>query len=66
MLTDREHQCLMLVADGMTTIAIADRLGIAERTVFFHIGNAVSKLGARNRQQAIARAVAAGLIMPDT
>lgn len=63
-LSPRETECLQLAAKGLTSGHIADALGIGERTVHFHFGNLLAKLGANNRQQAIARAVAAGIVAP--
>lgn len=61
-LTQRECECLTLAARGLTSTDIAAKVGIAERTVNFHIGNIVRKLGALNRGEAIARGVALNLI----
>ncbi|MDF0490362.1 helix-turn-helix transcriptional regulator [Sphingomonas sp. H39-1-10] len=61
-LTDREIACLRLTAAGRTAGEIARPLGIARRTVEFHIGKAVRKLGAANRIHAVAIAVTAGLV----
>lgn len=61
-LTQRECECLALAARGLTSTDIAAKVGIAERTVNFHIGNIVHKLGALNRGEAIARGVALDLI----
>lgn len=61
-LTIRERECLSLAARGMTSADIAIKVGIAERTVNFHIGNSVRKLGALNRGEAIARGVALDLV----
>lgn len=61
-LTLRECECLGLAARGLTSTDIAAKVGIAERTVNFHIGNIVRKLGALNRGEAIARGVALNLI----
>jgi len=61
-LSSREMQCLALAARGQTTQDIASQLGIAERTVQFHFDGIRSKLGAANRQEAIAKAVLAGFI----
>jgi DNA-binding CsgD family transcriptional regulator len=59
----RERDCLELAAQGMRDAEIAGLLGISSRTVLFHLGNARRKLGADNRAQMIARAVALGLIL---
>ena len=63
-LTAREYQCLTHAARGLTSSDISLRLEIAERTVEFHFAAIRSKLGAANRQEAVAKAIAAGLIRP--
>ena len=63
-LSPREAECLRLAAKGLTSAHMAALLGIGERTVHFHFRNLLAKLGAANRQQAIARAVASGTIAP--
>jgi DNA-binding CsgD family transcriptional regulator len=47
---------------GMTTTAAADQLGISPETVRTHVRNAMNKLGARTRAQAIAVAMRDGEI----
>ncbi len=61
-LSKREHQCLALAAGGMTTPDISTKLQISARTVQFHFDTIRSKLGAANRQEAIALAVQDGTI----
>ena len=61
-LTRREQESLRLVAVGMTTIAAAEQLGISPETVRTHVRNAMNKLGARTRAQAIAVAMRDGEI----
>src|SRR3954471_6240197 len=61
-LTRREQESLRLVAMGMTTIAAAEQLGISPETVRTHVRNAMNKLGARTRAQAIAVAMRDGEI----
>lgn len=63
-LSPRETQCLQLVARGLPSTAIAQRLGIGERTVHYHVANLIGKLGVANRHEAVARAVAARIIEP--
>jgi DNA-binding CsgD family transcriptional regulator len=63
-LTDREKECLLWAAEGKTGWEIANIIRISERTVTFHLQNAVQKLGVVNRQQAISRALSMGLIQP--
>ena len=61
-LTPREVQVLELLAEGLANKAIADRLGISDQTVKFHVASISSKLGAVNRTDAVRRAVRRGLI----
>ncbi len=61
-LTRREQESLRLVAMGMTTTAAAEQLGISSETVRTHVRNAMNKLGARTRAQAIAVAMRDGEI----
>jgi DNA-binding NarL/FixJ family response regulator len=63
-LSEREKQCLVLAAYGQTSHDIAMKLGLAERTIQFHFDAIRSKLGANNRQEAIAKAIALGIIHP--
>ena len=65
-LTDPEKECLVWAAEGKTGWEIANIIKISERTVTFHLQNAVHKLGVVNRQQAISRALSMGLIEPQT
>lgn len=61
-LTRREQESLRLVARGMTTTVAAEQLGISPETVRTHVRNAMNKLGARTRAQAIAVALRDGEI----
>jgi DNA-binding NarL/FixJ family response regulator len=61
-LTKREYDVLRLVAVGHTNPEIADRLGLARNTVKTYLQSAMSKLGARNRVEAIAKAGEARLL----
>jgi DNA-binding NarL/FixJ family response regulator len=61
-LTAREVQVLELLAEGLPNKAIATRLGISDQTVKFHVSSISGKLGARNRTDAVRRAVRRGLI----
>jgi DNA-binding CsgD family transcriptional regulator len=63
-LSSREKHCLQLAAHGLTSAEIGGRLGIVDRTVNFHFANILSKLAARNRQEAIAKAASMGLLSP--
>ena len=61
-LTRRELDVLGLIRDGHRNKQIADKLGIAETTVNFHIRNLVEKLGAHDRAHAVALAIQRGLL----
>ena len=60
-LTDREREVLRLVADGATNREIGSQLFISENTVSFHMKNILAKLHLKNRAQAAAFAIRAGL-----
>lgn len=61
-LTARELEVLGLIRDGYRNKQIADKLGVAERTVAFHIENLVDKLGANDRTHAVTIAIRRGLL----
>jgi DNA-binding NarL/FixJ family response regulator len=61
-LTPREVQVLELLAEGLANKAIAERLGISDQTVKFHVASIYGKLGAANRTDAVRRAVRRGMI----
>jgi DNA-binding NarL/FixJ family response regulator len=61
-LTAREIEVLSLIRDGTKNKQIADRLGISETTVNFHIKNIAEKLQANDRTHAVILAVRRGLL----
>ena len=61
-LTVREKDVLSWVARGKTSAEIAIILGLSERTINFHCDKAMKRLDVINRTQAVATAIAAGLI----
>lgn len=61
-LTERELTCLRLAAEGGTAGEIALLAGVGERTVNFHMANAIEKLGAANKTHAVALALRLGLL----
>ncbi len=63
-LNDREIEILTWVARGKTSAEIAKILGLAKRTVDFHLDNAREKLGARTRTEAVVKAAFGRLIKP--
>ena len=60
--TRREQDVLRLLAAGHTDRDIADALYIGQRTVSWHVGAILGKLGVKTRREAAARAVADGLV----
>ena len=62
LLTKREREILRLLAEGMRNEQIAKRLSISPLTVRTHVKNAMEKLGADTRAQAVARALRLSLI----
>ncbi len=60
-LTEREHEILVLIAQGRSNGDIAQRLGITSKTVRNHVANVFAKLQVADRSQAIVRAREAGL-----
>ncbi len=61
-LTEREHEVLRLVAQGLANKAIARQLSISEHTVKFHVNSILTKLGAASRTEAVVLATRAGLV----
>jgi DNA-binding NarL/FixJ family response regulator len=61
-LTPREHDVLLLVAEGMTNKEIGGRLSITEDTVKKHVQNIIWKLRAADRTQAAIMALKLGLL----
>lgn len=61
-LTPREKECLLWAAEGKTAWEIGVIINTSERTAVFHLQNAANKMGVKNRQHAVSRAVSQGLI----
>jgi DNA-binding NarL/FixJ family response regulator len=63
-LTSRETEVLTLIAQGMSNTQISDTLCIAGETTRTHIKRILSKLGLRDRAQAVVIAYETGLVTP--
>jgi two-component system NarL family response regulator len=63
-LSPRQIQILTLVAQGQTYREVGQTIGIAERTVKYHMAEILEQLHLRNRAQVIAFAAQMGLLRP--
>ena len=61
-LSTREHDVLLLLADGANAAGIGQQLYMSESTVKSHIARIYQKLGAQNRAQALVTAMRIGLL----
>jgi DNA-binding NarL/FixJ family response regulator len=61
-LTERETEILLAIADGKTTKVISSELWLSEHTVKFHLTNIYRKLGVSNRSGAVRYAYEHGLL----
>lgn len=62
MLTEREIEILLLLADGQDSQAIADALFISPNTVRTHLQNIFSKMGVHSKLEAVTLAAKTGLL----
>jgi DNA-binding NarL/FixJ family response regulator len=64
-LSKREEEVLQLFADGCSPTEVAERLYISAKTVKNHLASIYEKLDARDRTQAVLRAVRMGIVRID-
>lgn len=64
MLTEREREVVVLVAEGLNNEEIAEELYISPATARTHVSRAMTKLAARDRAQLVVFAYQSGLVAP--
>jgi two-component system response regulator DegU len=64
-LSARETQILQLMAEGLDSQAVADKLGISHATVRTHTANALTKLGVHSKVEAVVLAIRHGKVDSD-
>ncbi|MDP9005528.1 MAG: response regulator transcription factor [Actinomycetota bacterium] len=62
LVSKREEEVLQLIADGCSSAEVAERLFLSQKTVKNHLASIYHKLDARDRTQAVLRAVRMGIV----
>lgn len=63
-LTEREREVLLLLAEGLSNADIAQRLFVSDATIKTHVSNVLSKLGVHDRIHAVIYAYERGVVAP--
>ena len=63
-LTSRQQETLELLADGLGTVELAQRLGVAEETARNHVRALLGALGVHSRLEAVVQVYRLGLVQP--
>lgn len=63
LLTDREREVLCMLVAGRRNTEIAEAMVLSLKTVEFHVGHVLQKLGARSRAEAIRKALMERLLL---
>jgi DNA-binding NarL/FixJ family response regulator len=64
-ISKREEEVLQLIADGLSTTEVAEKLYISVKTVKNHLASIYQKLDTRDRTQAVLQAVRMGIVRLD-
>lgn len=61
-LTEREHQILQFLVEGLSNVEIAEKAYLSENTVKKHVRNILEKFHSNNRVEAVVHAIREGLV----